>query len=364
MIRAFVEISGESPPLAAAEVAGAVEVLGGTVLDDPSGPSPLVSVELPREAVGRLAVRLGLAHRCLVPAPDLRPAGPDAPPPGTAAFRPLGRPSGGGLDPAVREAAERWKAAGGRVDLDRPDHRFWHVLFPDGRRRWLEEVGAVDRKATAARAISTLPYRRPVGLAPRLARAAANLARAAPGRTVVDPFLGTGALLAEAGLLGSRVYGIDQDPTMVRGALQNLEHLGVDAAGVAVGDAGTVDPPNAPPEFDALLTDPPYGRASSTLGEAPAALLARVLPRWAGRLRSGGVAVLIVPAGSAPVLPRCRLETAVEVRVHRSLTREFRVYRREASDRPEPPGAPGRGKAGAPGIPSGAGGSHAAVTGG
>ncbi len=337
MSRAYVELSGESPALARAELAGALEALGGAIVDEPGVPEPLVAVALPEGQLPQLAARLGLAHRCLIDAPDFgAPLGAQAPR-GSASFRPFGRPSGGGVEPAVHTAARTWTAAGGRIDLAHPERRFWGAGLPGGV-RWYEEAAPVDRRATAARAISALPFQRPVGLAPRLARAAANLARAGPGRSVLDPFLGTGALLAEAGLLGGRIFGIDRDAAMVRGALQNFAFLGVEAAGLAIGDAAEVEPPGTPPRFDALLSDPPYGRASSTRGELAAALLARVLPRWIARLRPDGVAVLVVPAGSGPELTGCRLEASVEVRVHRSLTREFRLYRRGPDGEAAAPG--------------------------
>ena len=72
---------------------------------------------------------------------------------------------------------------------------------------------------------------------------------------MIDPFLGTGALAAEAALLGARVVGIDRDPEMVRGALRNFAHLGVVADRVAEGDAGAVDFDEPDLKFDAVLTD-------------------------------------------------------------------------------------------------------------
>jgi tRNA G10 N-methylase Trm11 len=56
--------------------------------------------------------------------------------------------------------------------------------------------------------------------------------------------------------------------------------------------------------------------------------LARTLPVWAGRIRSGGRIVIISAGGEDSIsFPWTRV-TAVSDRVHRSLTREFRVYER------------------------------------
>jgi SAM-dependent methyltransferase len=325
----FVELSGESLPLARAEATSAAHVLGGRAIGPVSGAESLFELELDPARASRLAERLALAHRCFVP---LTPAGESTPHPArsgtSAAFRPFRRPSGGSGDVAVLEAVRGWKLAGGTVSLDAPEQRFWFLPTVRGPGRWLEEVGTVDRPAVAGRRISALPFRRPVGLDPRLARAAANLAQAPPDGRVLDPFLGTGALLAEAALLGARVVGIDRDPVMVQGALRNFAHLGLNAEAMVVGDAGTVEFDAGSDPFDAVLSDLPYGRASGTGGEDAGDVARRVLPRWAERVRGGGRVVLVVPGGADPLEDPWVRVLCVPVRVHRSLTREFRVYER------------------------------------
>ncbi|MGA8543273.1 MAG: DNA methyltransferase, partial [Thermoplasmata archaeon] len=276
--------------------------------------------------------RLALARRCLLlragPAElerVLELAGRSG---ATASVRRLGRPSSGGADLVVLEAGRAYKSGGGRIDLVEPERQFWLGAGRDGADRLFEEVASVDRRAASARRMPELPFQRPVSLAPRLARAAANLARVRAGDRVVDPFVGTGALIAEAGLLGARLFGIDQDAEMVRGALRNLAFLGVGAEELVVGDAATVEFVDREGAFDAVLTDPPYGRASSTGGATSAEVMERVLPRWADRVRPGGRLVVIVPAPVSPPGSDWHAVVRVPVRVHRSLTREFRVYER------------------------------------
>ncbi len=335
MIDGYVEISGESAELANAEVRGAVEALGGTVEHDAGSADRLVVVRLRDAAsLGALARRLALARRVLVEvAPDrstLDAARLEGTPGLSASFRRLGRP-GGNADARVRAAGDAYVQGGGRIDLDRPQARFWLAHRPGGDDRLLREAGEVDRRAYADRAMPRLPFRRPVSLPPRLARAAMNLAAVRPGDRLLDPFLGTGALLAEGAMLGARGYGLDVDPTMVRGALRNLAHLGVSAEAVVEGDARTVSFPGRPLTFDALVTDPPYGRASASVGADPERLVPQVLERWASTVRARGRVVVLSPGGP-PSLPAPWVETGrVAVRVHRSLTREFRTYRRPAS---------------------------------
>jgi predicted RNA methylase len=325
----LVELSGESLELARAEVAASAEALGGHGVGPAAGSETLYEVDVPGPAVVLLAARLALARRCLLEVPGgpgglPRPARPGA----TASFRPLRSPSGGAADAGVRLAAQAWKEAGGLIDLEAPAHRYWSIRRGPAGDTWLEEVAAVDRRATSARTISRLPFRRPIGLPPRLARAAANLTRAGPGSRVVDPFVGTGALLAEAAFLGASTVGIDRDPKMVQGALRNFAFLGVSAEAMVVGDSGDADVASAHRTFDALLTDLPYGRASGTGGEDAEEVARRAIPLWSEHVRAGGRLVVVAPGGADPVGSPWRRTLSVPVRVHRSLTREFRVYER------------------------------------
>jgi putative methyltransferase (TIGR01177 family) len=336
----YVERSGESLPLATAETIAAAEALGGRSDGATFGASEeLLVVELPdRNAARGLAGRLALARRCLEPvAPGgdvlalLRDAGRSG---ASAAIRRIGRPTGGIGDPAIARAGKAYTSDGGRIDLERPERRLWLCADVGGDDRLFEEIAPVDRKAYGVRRMPQLPFQRPVSLPPALARAAANLGRIRPGDVVLDPFLGTGALLAEAALLGARTVGFDRDPEMAKGALRNFAHLGVAPESIVVGDAGEVEWTGT--TIDALVTDPPYGRASGTGGEPAAAVVARVVPRWAERVREGGRVVLVVPGGEDPLAAPWVRRTSISVRVHRSLTREFRVYERAAG----PPSGP------------------------
>jgi len=341
MIRVHVELSGESLPLASAEAVAAAEALGGAGdAAAPAGNPPLVTVELTDErSVVELAGRLALARRCLVhrarpsdATTFLSRAGASG---ATASVRRLGSPTAGGDDAEVLAAGRAYREGGGRIELERPQHRFWLARGSSGVTGLFEEIASVDRRSPSDRRMPRLPFQRPVSLDPRFARAAANLARVRAGDRIIDPFVGTGALLAEAGLLGARLFGVDREADMVRGALRNLAHLGVGADALVVGDAGEVEDVAPGVLFDAVLTDPPYGRASSTGSERPAELVQRVLPRWADRVRPGGRVVVVTPERVGLPGAGWRAVLDVPVRVHRSLTRRFQVW-----ERPTAPTAP------------------------
>ncbi len=335
----WVELSGENLELARAELAGAVGALDGRRLAAEEGggsPGPtFVGVELPLpETLDALAARLALARRILQAFPEtgepdlelrLAREGSSG---RSASFRPVSGTRRSTISPFGKRLAGAYRRGGGAIDLETPTRRFW-IYEPVGAPvRAYEEVGVVDRRELEARRMPRLPFQRPVSLAPRLGRVAANLASVRAGAPVVDPFVGTGALLLEAGLLGARVSGVDQSPEMVRGALRNLARFQVHPERVAVADAAEAFSPSGSDGWAAVLTDPPYGRASASGGEPLAALLRRVLPLWAERLRPGGRVVVIVPGGPDPLPAPWVRTVSVSDRVHRSLTREFRVYQR------------------------------------
>lgn len=331
----WIEPSGLSPPLAYAEALGAARAEGGGAAGDATPAlTGLNAFELPRaDALARLVGRLALSRRGLTwigrGAEGWARLGEIGRGGESAAFRRLGHAAAnGGSDPAIVAGAAAYRRAGGRIALAEPARRFWIARDAEGREVYLEERGRVDPSAYQARRISRLPFQRPVGLDPRLARAAANLAEIRPQERVLDPLVGTGALLAEAGLLGARLFGIDRDPEMVRGSVRNLAHLGLSAESLVVGPAASAEFPDDPGPFDAILTDAPYGRSSATGGERSDELVRRVLEAWAPRVARDGRIALIVPGGADPLPDGWRREANVPVRVHRSLTREFRLYRR------------------------------------
>lgn len=333
MTRFVVELARGNLALAAAEAIGATEALGGCGVSDSTPATHAIGVELPTGVdPAALAGRLALSRRVLEPwakttrAAVLRRFGEEGSRGRSIEIRSLTRGTSPILSPEVDEFARAYVHGGGRVDLRHPERRLVvHPLDPEG--WWVaEQVAEVDVSAFAARRMPHLPFQRPVSLPPRLGRVAVNLARVRPGDRVVDPFVGTGALLIEAALLGARVSGVDRKADMVRGAIENFAHLSLDFERLRIGDAGEPEETDEP--IDAIVSDPPYGRSSGSGGEAPSALLRRALPQWAERLRPGGRMSLIVPGGPDPLPPPWRRTVSIPDRVHRSLTREFRVYER------------------------------------
>ncbi|HZY71195.1 MAG TPA: RsmD family RNA methyltransferase [Thermoplasmata archaeon] len=331
--RYWVELSGENLGLGRAEATAVAGLLGGGAVEDNGVSTNLAMFDLPSKDVAtELARRLALARRVIEEWPSdrvaerLRQAGRDG---RSAVVRRLGHgsaPTRGALELALFRA---YIEGGGRVDLASPERTFW-VRLDEAGLRWGEEVAATDRRTLERRRLPKLPFRRPVALPPRLGRATVNLARVRSGDRVVDPFLGTGALLAEACVLGASGVGVDSDAEMVRGAARNLEALHVAADELVVDDAAKAASRYPDGSFDALVTDPPYGRASTTGGESPAELTYRALTAWAPKISARGRIAVVVPVGTEWNPVGWVLEHSVRDRVHASLTREFRAYRRTA----------------------------------
>jgi tRNA (guanine10-N2)-dimethyltransferase len=167
------------------------------------------------------------------------------------------------------------------------------------------------------------PFFHPTSMKPKTARVLINLARLRKGNEVLDPFCGAGGVVLEAGLLGMKVYGWDVDKRMLDGCGRNLRHFGVRAAltqADALKSRGRM--------VDAVITDPPYGKSSSTLGVAPQRLYDQFVWNMQGNINKGGMLVFVLPKQYRPKQAGFRLESRYEIRVHKSLTRVIWVFQR------------------------------------
>lgn len=205
------------------------------------------------------------------------------------------------------------------VDLDDPDHEL-RALFADDIcvLGWLV---AESRRDFGARAPTNKPFFQPGSMSPLLARALVNVAGAGPDTLLVDPMCGTGGTLVEAGLVGSRVLGLDVQSKMVRGATTNLECYLDGGYATARGDATHL--PLADDAADAVVFDAPYGRQSKIEGD-----LAEVVAGALAEARR--VASRTVVVGDRPWTDAARdagwvVEDTFERRVHRSLVRHIAV---------------------------------------
>lgn len=237
------------------------------------------------------------------------------------------------------------------VDLEDPDHVL-RVLFADGQRDSHDVVGGADGESAATCALGWIvgeaardfapdptdrPFFQPGSMAPVDARAYANLAGAAPGRTLLDPMCGTGGLPLEAGLVGSDAIACDAQEKMVRGTRENLrEYVSRPTTTWNVVRADATALPLADDAVDGVVFDAPYGRQSKIARHELTDLVEGALAE-AARVGSRAVVIADRDWRSAANAVGWTVDAAFERRVHRSLTRHVLVL--ESDRRETDPGA-------------------------
>ena len=350
--RCWVELSGENRALGREEVRSILRTLGaGALLPEPA-PEPFVPLYGADDpTLAELASRLAHARALYRPlgeggpleiAQRLQREGARA---ARARIRAVSGGSGQEPGSCLRAWGDAYRAGGGRIDLTAPERVFRVVAGAPGAAPYilLEQVRVVDRKALHARRPSSQAFRQPVTLSSRLARTVVNLAEAPAGGTLLDPFCGTGAIPREARLLGYPIIVSDRSAKMLRGTLQNLA-----LAGITPELAGVAEVAELPsllqgrPPVSAVVTDPPYGRSSSTGGEDWRALLTRLYSSLPTIVRPEGTCVMLLPhpdPGLPPPAGWRGRPLGLAERVHASLSRY--VYRLEGPAHPPGMGPPG-----------------------
>jgi len=211
------------------------------------------------------------------------------------------------------------------VQLTAPDLTFACILHES---KFL--FGLLEFRKPSGLMAPRRPRKRPVfhpsTMPPKIARCMVNLARSRVGSKFADPFCGVGGILIEAAVVGCKVVGIDASTRMLRGARRNLKYYSLDSLGFIKADARTTPLQGG---LDAIATDPPYGRGSSTMGVKMSTLIMEFLEGAAHLLRKGGHLCISAPV-EVDVEQYARdggftVKESHLARVHRSLTRRFSV---------------------------------------
>ena len=215
---------------------------------------------------------------------------------------------------------------GFRVNLSRPDTlvRVYcgERLYAGIRLRFFDPKDFEGRKAHHR------PFFRPISLHPRVSRALVNLTKAR--KELLDPMMGAGGILMEAGLLGLKVYGVDIKPEMVEGAGMNLRHYGIKDYELRLGDATKLEELFPGKEFEAIATDPPYGTSATLAGRKRNELYRKALESMHRVLKEGGRLAIAFPADfdGEKEAERAGFNLVAKYyqRVHKSLDRYFYVF--------------------------------------
>ena len=170
------------------------------------------------------------------------------------------------------------------------------------------------------------PFLLPITLHPKIARSLVNLSAIKKHETLLDPFCGTGGILLEAGLLGMHVIGSDIEKKMIDGCRKNLEFYHLKNFTLFCADIADVSKHVC--SVDAIVTDFPYARATTTKGEQLKQLYNRAFINISQILKKNRRAVIGLSNKEILSVGKKYLTVLEKYPIvsHRSLTRYFIVY--------------------------------------
>jgi len=147
-----------------------------------------------------------------------------------------------------------------------------------------------------------------ISLSPRLAGLLLNLTGLPAGKTILDPFCGSGTILSEALIRSYRCLGFDSSKGRLRDARRNLSWLASDLRGAKFnlreGDARDLPAVLGSTLADAVVTEPlllpsltarPRTETATSLVESAGRVYADALESAARVLSPGGRIVIVVP---------------------------------------------------------------------
>jgi tRNA (guanine10-N2)-dimethyltransferase len=212
-----------------------------------------------------------------------------------------------------------------KVSLKNPDRTFIGIITDEKLVLGLK-LTDITSKTFSERRPRKKPFFHPSAMPSKMARCMVNLALGKAESVVFDPFCGTGTSLIEASYIGCRAVGVDAQKRMILGTRKNLRFFNISAEGLVLADS------RKPPFFkvDCVVTDPPYGRSSSTMKSTTEQLVKDVLASSRELL---GVGQRICIA-SPKTLNITHIGTDLGYRhveshfayIHQSLTREIAVF--------------------------------------
>ncbi len=324
----FFELVGPDYHLAKAEVLAAIEGLSYDFKIDRFDPGVLsLDTDCPAHS---LAKRLGLTHGIyqkmsmfsdenffeLEDDIDL--------PSGSAAVRTKKIGDRHADTQRIREELGEMISTENPIDLESPDHEIFVII---SEKNYIgKKLNEIEKRDFKSREVKNRPFSSPISLKPRYTRALINLSRPGKKARLHDPFCGTGGILIESYLMGLDVCGGDKDPEMIEGCRKNLRKFEVEAS-LEVGDVSET----IPEDIDHIVTDPPYGRASSTSKEEISSIYERLFRTAQKRLKKDGYLSAIFPGQDYITMGKKHLDLieTYKVRVHRSLDRHFTVFRKK-----------------------------------
>ncbi|MHA1169747.1 MAG: methyltransferase domain-containing protein, partial [Candidatus Hodarchaeales archaeon] len=221
----------------------------------------------------------------------------------------------------------------GKINLEEPDIVF-NVFICKESVVITKLVHISSRKEIYDRYPSKRYFFHSSAMRPLLIRAMINIGRAGErnGAIVLDPFCGTGGFQIELADirdklgLDFKIIGFDLNKWMARGTKKNLLPATIDLIGRA--DAAKI--PLKAETVDLIVTDPPYGVNSATMGKTAETVVNDCLKELVVRLKKNGRFVISIPDTVKLSYKEAGLELMgrYEQKVHRSLTRILYVFKK------------------------------------
>jgi len=172
------------------------------------------------------------------------------------------------------------------------------------------------------------PFFYPGSMSPKLARCMVNLSRITKGKLLLDPFCGTGGILIEAGIIGAKLVGSDVNWKMKNGTSINLDYCNIDDYKTFHVDVREL---KMYEKVDAVVTDPPYGISTSTMGVSSDEIFSEFLKSIYNNMKEDAYLCMASPhyIDLDPMLDKIGFKIAekYEIKMHRSLTRIISVIK-------------------------------------
>jgi tRNA (guanine10-N2)-dimethyltransferase len=212
------------------------------------------------------------------------------------------------------------------VNLTKPDIEVRAVITEDTAYLGIKKAD-LDTSHFQQRRGHLRPFLSPITLHPKIARAMVNLSQVKKQQTLLDPFCGTGGILLEAGFIGAQIIGSDIEQKMIEGSQKNLEFYHLKKYRLYCTDIGDIA--RYAPSVDAIATDFPYARATTTKGEQLKQLYKRAFETISQILKKNRYAVVGLSNEDIRTIGEQYLSIVATypVKSHRSLTRYFVVYK-------------------------------------
>jgi tRNA (guanine10-N2)-dimethyltransferase len=215
-----------------------------------------------------------------------------------------------------------------KVSLNKPDNEI-RAIITDEKVYVGLKLFEVNRSIFEERKVQNRPFFSPISLHPRIACGLVNISCVKKDELLLDPFCGTGGIILEAGLIGAKIIGSDIEEKMINGCRKTLEKYNIKDFDLFCVDIGNIS--SHVTLVDAVVTDMPYGKSTTTKGEDRNDLYDRAFESIAKILKKGKRAVIGLPNSESiqQVKKYLTLIETHEIKAHKSLTRYFSVFEKK-----------------------------------